>query len=453
MEGLEICRSPCSIAEKNPLPCEPKSRAARRRRMEIRKFKVIATSPIVKPTETSRKRLKITILGRDFARDCVNAIESSMSGAGVELDPATIDASTSGNEEKAVFSAFPLTSEAKLQETGSAGLKEEAADRTDGCSVGVDNICPEHAFVSVCGRRREMEDAVSILPAFNCTKNENNTRSDPALHFFGVYDGHGGSQAALFCKERLHEVLAEELKIFGGNAQDETQWQQLTSACFGRVDAEILSGGIVCRNDCITREGNNECSCGQRITSEAVGTTAVVAIVGSSQIVVANCGDSRAILSRGGRPVVLSQDHKPDRPDEMERIEAAGGRVFFWNGPRVLGVLAMSRAIGDKYLKPYVIAKPEVTINARSDEDEFLILASDGLWDVLSNEVVCEVARRCLSGRSHRSYSGLQAEGRDDTPAAIAAALLTKLAIARGSQDNITVVVVDLQRRRRHQSR
>lgn len=451
MEGVEVCRSPCSIAENNPLPCEPKSRAARRRRMEIRKFKVIATSPIGKPTERPRKRIKFTILGRDFARDCVNAIESSMSRAGAGQDPATNEASTSGNEEEAGLSAFPLTSEAKLQEPGSAELKEEAAERTDGCSVGVDNICPEHSFVSVCGRRREMEDAVSILPAFNYTKNESYTKSVPALHFFGVYDGHGGSQAALFCKERLHEVLAEELKVLGGNAQDETQWQQVATACFGRVDAEVLSGGIVCRNDCITHEGNNESSCGQRITSEAVGTTAVVAIVGSSQIVVANCGDSRAILSRGGRPVVLSQDHKPDRPDEMERIEAAGGRVFFWNGPRVLGVLAMSRAIGDKYLKPYVIAKPEVTINARSDEDECLILASDGLWDVLSNEVVCEVARRCLSGRSHRSYSGLQAEGRDDSPAAIAAALLTKLAIARGSQDNITVVVVDLQRR--HQNR
>lgn len=450
MEGLEICRSPCSIGEKNPLPCEPKSRAARRRRMEIRRFKVIATTPIVKPAETSRKRLKFTVLGRDFARDCMNAIENSMSGGGVGLDPATDEASTSGNEEKAALSVFPLKNDAKLQDPGSAGLKEEAAERTDDCSVGVDNICPEHGFVSVCGRRREMEDAVSIIPAFNSTKNESNTKRVPALHFFGVYDGHGGSQAALFCKERLHEVLAEELKVLGGNAHEEAQWQQVTSACFARVDAEVLSGGIVCSNDCITRESNNECVCGQRITSEAVGTTAVVAVVGSSQIVVANCGDSRAILSRGGRPVVLSQDHKPDRPDEMERIEAAGGRVFFWNGPRVLGVLAMSRAIGDKYLKPYVIATPEVTINARSDEDECLILASDGLWDVLSNEVVCEVARKCLSGRPHRSHSGLQAEGRDNSPSTVAAALLTNLAIARGSQDNISVVVVDLKRRQQN---
>lgn len=110
----------------------------------------------------------------------------------------------------------------------------------------------------------------------------------------------------------------------------------------------------------------------------------------------------------------------------------------------------MSRAIGDKYLKPYVIATPEVTINARSDEDECLILASDGLWDVLSNEVVCEVARKCLSGRPHRSHSGLQAEGRDNSPSTVAAALLTNLAIARGSQDNISVVVVDLKRRQQN---
>ena len=70
MEGVEVFRSPCSIAENNPLPCEPKSHAARRRRMEIQKFKVIATSSIRKPTETPQKRIKFTILGRDFARDC-----------------------------------------------------------------------------------------------------------------------------------------------------------------------------------------------------------------------------------------------------------------------------------------------------------------------------------------------------------------------------------------------
>lgn len=84
----------------------------------------------------------------------------------------------------------------------------------------------------------------------------------------------------------------------------------------------------------------------QQPQSDAVGSTAVVAVVSPTEIVVANCGDSRAVLCRGDRALPLSSDHKPDRPDELLRIEEAGGRVIYWDGARVLGVLAMSRAIG-----------------------------------------------------------------------------------------------------------
>ena len=127
-----------------------------------------------------------------------------------------------------------------------------------------------------------------------------------------------------------------------------------------------------------------------------------------------------------------------DRADELERIHAAGGRVIFWDGARVFGMLAMSRAIGDSYLKPFVISDPEVRVVERKDgEDEFLILASDGLWDVVSNEDACEVARACL----RRGRAKWCAE---------AASLLTKLALARRSSDNVSVVVVDLRRRNHH---
>jgi protein phosphatase 2C len=71
-------------------------------------------------------------------------------------------------------------------------------------------------------------------------------------------------------------------------------------------------------------------------------------------------GDSRAVLRRGGAVVPLTDDHKPERTDEAERVRKAGGHVFFWQGARVMGVLAMSRAIGDTGLRPYVIPEPEV---------------------------------------------------------------------------------------------
>lgn len=151
---------------------------------------------------------------------------------------------------------------------------------------------------------------------------------------------------------------------------------------------------------------------------------------------------------------------QPDRPDELVRIEAAGGRVIYWEGPRVLGVLAMSRAIGDCYLKPYVISEPEVTITDRTDDDECLILASDGLWDVVSNETACGVVRMCLRAQKPPSPPGSPGSEAAVRSAAAcensnkacsdASILLTKLALARHSADNVSVVVVDLRRNNNH---
>lgn len=109
----------------------------------------------------------------------------------------------------------------------------------------------------------------------------------------------------------------------------------------------------------------------------------------------------------------------------------------------------MSRAIGDNYLKPYVISEPEVTIMNRSAEDECLILASDGLWDVVSNDTACGVVRMCLRAQkttSHSESSGTDAAVRSDKACLDASILLTKLALARQSSDNVSVVVVDLRR-------
>lgn len=118
----------------------------------------------------------------------------------------------------------------------------------------------------------------------------------------------------------------------------------------------------------------------------------------------------------------------------------------------------MSRAIGDRYLKPYVICEPEVTFTDRSDDDECLILASDGLWDVINNETACDIARKCLTttspeevdaqataGGADVSLAGA-VPGKEQTPASLAAAVLTRLALARGSSDNTSVVVVDLRK-------
>ena len=93
-------------------------------------------------------------------------------------------------------------------------------------------------------------------------------------------------------------------------------------------------------------------------------------------------------------------------------------------------------------MKPFMSAEPEVTVTDRTDTDEFIILASDGLWEVMSNELGCKVTRYCLSGRAAAKCPATVG----GSSASDAAALLVEMAAARGSVDNISVVVVELRR-------
>ncbi|KHN35879.1 Hypothetical protein glysoja_013304 [Glycine soja] len=309
---------------------------------------------------------------------------------------------------------------------------------------------------SVCGRREEMEDAIAVKPhLFQVTSRmvrddhvSENTKYSPT-HFFGVYDGHGGIQVANYCREHLHSVLVDEIEAAessfdGKNGRDgnwEDQWKKAFSNCFHKVDDEV--GGV----------GEGSGASVEPLASETVGSTAVVAILTQTHIIVANCGDSRAVLCRGKQALPLSDDHKPNRDDEWERIEAAGGRVIQWNGYRVLGVLAVSRSIGDRYLKPWVIPEPEVKCVQRDKSDECLILASDGLWDVMTNEEACEIARKRIllwhKKNGNNSVSSEQGQEGVDPAAQYAAEYLSRLALQRGTKDNISVIVIDLKPQRK----
>lgn len=347
------------------------------------------------------------------------------------------------------------------------------------------------------------------------------------LHFFGVFDGHGGADAAMHCARTMHERVRQVLSSItspihptshsphaaageasssgggtgnGNGAQAGAAGQRSsgiqdmdlpnspparnstasgalgprgTSPRSEYVDAsaDLLEGTSSTASetsflDCDVdsgpgdREGTNKveglpCTSetveqaltrafhmtdedfGQAENAALVGTTAVVALVGTRMLYVANCGDSRAVLCRNGAAVALTDDHKAAREDETARVEAAGGQILFWNGVRVMGVLAVSRAIGDHCLRPFVIAQPEVTIITRHAQDELLLLASDGLWDVMNNQEACTLAKKCLQRARQRGASRAKASS-------IAASVLVRAAVDRGSRDNVTVVIVDL---------
>ncbi|XP_057415139.1 protein phosphatase 2C 50-like [Lotus japonicus] len=360
----------------------------------------------------------------------------------------------SGSESDPKFSAMLLDQFPKDNKTGNTSY-QNVSEFSGG---------PLWGFSSICGNRPEMEDAVAVKPQLFQVPSQmlmdehvnENTKYSPA-HFFGVYDGHGGFQVANYCRERLHSVLIEEIEAAQSSLAEanrrecwQDHWKKALSNCFQKVDDEV--GGIDAGSRGNNNSGSESESNIEPLAPETAGSTAVVAILSQTHIIIANCGDSRAVLYRGKEALPLSIDHKPNREDERERIEAAGGRVIHWKGYRVLGVLAMSRSIGDRYLKPWIIPDPEVTIMRREKNDELLIVACDGLWDVMTNEEACDVARKriLLWHKKYGNNGTTTGQGEGVDPAAQSAAeYLSKLALHRGSDDNISIIVIDLKPQRK----
>lgn len=134
------------------------------------------------------------------------------------------------------------------------------------------------------------------------------------------------------------------------------------------------------------------------------GCTAVATLIlEDGTIICANAGDSRSVLSLNGEVKPMSYDHKPGNKIENTRIVAGGGFVEFG---RVNGNLALSRALGDFEFKQnstleaerqIVTADPDIITHTPTGEEEFLIIACDGIWDVLKNQEVVDYTRRCIA--------------------------------------------------------
>jgi serine/threonine protein phosphatase PrpC len=203
---------------------------------------------------------------------------------------------------------------------------------------------------------------------------------------FAVFDGHGGSEAAKFCAQHLPGVIMR-----GGYLANP---RDVLRSSFEQLDRMLIKEG--------QKMGSGQ--------YDHVGCTAVMSFINDRKIIVANVGDSRAVLSRNGRAVNLSQDHKPNLPKEAARIRKAGGRVTEQRFGshivhRVNGDLALSRSLGDlayKKNRKFGVAEqlvscvPDVEICRRDPGDKFMIIACDGVWDVLSSQEAVDRVRREL---------------------------------------------------------
>lgn len=220
---------------------------------------------------------------------------------------------------------------------------------------------------------------------------------------FGVFDGHSGADVATYLRNHLFDNILGEPDF----------WEDPMKAirrAYHRTDRKVL------KKKKVTVDGQERPRRG--------GSTAVtVILLNGENLVVANVGDSRAVVCEAGRARQLSVDHEPLR--ERDAIESRGGFVTEMHGdvPRVDASLAMSRAFGDRRLKEHISSDPDVTIEDISDDTELVVVASDGLWKVMSNQEAVD-------------------EVRDTRDARKAAVKLVDSAVDRGSKDDIACVVV-----------
>lgn len=297
------------------------------------------------------------------------------------------------------------------------------------------------------GARPSMEDK-SIMIQNMCIPGLSSIYVWPQT-YAGVYDGHGGAQASEYLWEHLHTKLADCLQENPNGLLNVTSGlERLEKAGVG-ADTEA---SIISSFESLDKIVKQTVSQAFKLTDDSfiansghpqAGSTATTVLILGRRIYVANVGDSRTLLARKGGTYIATKDHKPQREDEEERIRNAGGFIVH---KRVMGNLAVSRAFGDAEFKkgvkttgkgtdtvcgPLVISEPEFMISQLSQEDEFLVLACDGLFDVYSNEEVMDAVRR-------------EMDSHGDVQRCCEAITLSAIR-ERHTRDNVTMIVIMLQ--------
>lgn len=258
---------------------------------------------------------------------------------------------------------------------------------------------------------RPNQDAVAVAVAL--------PKTGASTSVFGVFDGHGrsGAAAATFIADAIVRETARSCAQLHANPTPtpptpthRTGLQPTNTHHSHRAPRDALPSAL--RRACAT--ANAQLRSHARFDTAMSGTTATLCVVRDRELTCANVGDSRIMLASRGYapPIALTHDHVPFRPDERDRIERAGGRVERW-APKIGGMdidtgpprvylaeqrvpgLAVSRAFGDTILDGIITCKPDITRITVGREHSFLVLASDGLWAMMSMEHVNDfVARR-----------------------------------------------------------
>lgn len=226
------------------------------------------------------------------------------------------------------------------------------------------------------GKNHANEDRYFVSEDLSKLENLDKVKFTENVSFVGVYDGHGGSGCSEYLSKVLHRNIAAHEKF--NSFSDVPNVLQQT---FVETDEEYLSIA--------------------KTSLETSGSCAAVALINGLDVTVAHCGDCRAVMKNDKGIVEVTKDHRPSRPSEKSRIMSAGGRII---GGRVAGVLAPSRSFGDLDVKSaiasnIIVSDPDVVTcraDIGKDNHSYLILATDGIWDAMSNEKAMAIVTKAF---------------------------------------------------------
>jgi len=274
-----------------------------------------------------------------------------------------------------------------------------------------------YGLSSMQGWRLEMEDAHSAIIGI--------PDIGETVSWFAVFDGHAGSRVSYHCSNHLLDCITSNDQFRDAiKKENELSEDELME----KVKSGVLKGFLELDEKLrkIPEVANGE---------DKSGTTAICVLISNNYIIFSNCGDSRGVLSGdGSKPIVVTQDHKPSNPPELERIQDAGGSVML---QRVNGSLAVSRALGDFEYKnvdgkgpteQLVSPEPEFYKKKRDHaSDEFLVLACDGVWDVMTNEDICSFVSARMSVTDNLEQIANE---------------VIDTCLHKGSRDNMSIIII-----------
>jgi len=266
--------------------------------------------------------------------------------------------------------------------------------------------------VSLKGRRDNNEDKDTKI--LNIDRRNKNMMP---INFFAVYDGHGGKYVSNY--------LSENLPKYFMNSPEFPFTKKYTSRIFADVQNKLRTQHKSAASYC-----GSTCLC-------------LIHYVENDEnyINVFNVGDSRCIICRDNIAIPLTLDHKPMAPVEKRRIEKLGGNIYFDGGTYRIKDYSVSRAFGDTAAEPYLSAKPDIYKYKLEKSDKFIVLACDGLYDVLSNQDIIDfILNECYD----ETLTNRINKGNNNTNTVNIAKKLGERAIHMGSDDNITIIIIFL---------